>query len=89
MLSLLNLLKAINSKFETTLSEYDHCFGIKTDVEVELGSSNVDTLIYNQSMLDHKQLLKNLPSRNLELKYKVYGDSSVNDVGYSEEEKFS
>ena len=40
-------------------------------------------------MLDHKLLIKNLTSRNLELKYKVYGDSAVNDVGYSEEEKYS
>lgn len=71
------------------LSHRDHSFNIKNEDEWELGSGNVQNLVYSQNMLDYNLKLKNLPSRILELKYKVYGDSAVSNVGYSEEEKFS
>lgn len=49
----------------------------------------IESIVYNHDMLDNKLLLKNLPTRELDLINKVYGDSIVGNQEVSHEEIIS
>ena len=86
--TLLDLLKAINEKYNLSISESAYTFKIKSENSYD-NNTNIDDVIYNLSILDYRLQVRNLPTRNLELISKVYKDSATKNNEYSEEEKIS
>lgn len=89
MSTLSDLLKKINKKFEVDLRENFITFKIYSEIESQVTSDNIETLVYNHNELDYKLMLKNLPSKELELSSRVFGDSVVGGADFSHEEKMS
>ena len=86
--TLLDLLKAINEKYNLSISESAYTFKMKSENSYD-NDTHIDNVVYNLSILDFKLQVRNLPTRNLELVSKVYKDSASKNVEYSEEEKIS
>lgn len=87
--TLSDLLKQINKQFGVDLKENTHWFKIHELGDSEITGANIDKLVYNQSHLDFKLMLKNLSSKELELTTKLFGDSVIGGADYSHEEKMS
>jgi hypothetical protein len=84
-----DLLKRINKKYEVDLRENLFCFKVHSNDAAEVSENSIESIVYNQNMLDNKLLLKNLPARELDLVSKVYGDSIVGNQEVSHEEIIS
>lgn len=83
-----DLLDTINQKYNISLSKQEYIFREKND-DVKNDELKFEDIIYNQSILDHRLQMRNVPTKNLELVFKVFKDTASRSIEYSEDEKIS